>query len=140
MYDDNRNIIGTLSSGEDITEKFEMTNSLKIAEKEKSIILESISELIAFQDLNNTVLWANQAAADSVNMLTSEVIGHKCYKLWHHSNEVCAACPVRKAIKTGSLESSEITSPDGRIWFIKGFPVKDEEGNIIGVVESRRYN
>ena len=63
------------------------------------------------------------------------MIGHKCYKLWHHSNEVCAACPVRKAIKTGSLESSEITSLDGRIWFIKGFPVKDEEGNIIGVVE-----
>lgn len=119
----------------DITEKFEMTNSLKKTEKEKSIILKSISELIVFQDINNTIIWVNKAAADSLNMQPEELIGHKCFELWHRRKEVCDACPIKKSIKSGILESGEITSPDGKIWSIKSFPVKDERGNTIGVVE-----
>ena len=28
-----------------------------------------------------------------------------------------------------------MTTPDGRVWFIRGYPVRDKKGNIIGAVE-----
>lgn len=113
----------------------ESEEKLKKSEWEKNTILESISELIVFQDLNNTIIWGNNAAADSLNMQPEELIGHKCFELWHRRKEICDACPIKKSIKSGTLESGEITSSDGKIWSIKSFPVKDEEGNMIGVVE-----
>lgn len=125
-----------------ITERKEMEQKLKESEEklkksewEKKTILKSISELIVFQDLNNTIIWANQAAADSLNMELKELIGQKCFELWTKRTEICEVCPIKEAIKTGLQQSNEITTPDGKVWFIKGFPVKDEEGTIIGAVE-----
>jgi len=120
---------------EDITEKEEVKNNLRKAEKEKSIILDSISELIVFQDKEHNIFWANKAAADSINLTPEHLIGKKCYALWHNSNVSCKDCPVRASIELGSPVSGEVTSPDGRVWLIKGFPVRDDEGNVIGAVE-----
>jgi PAS domain S-box-containing protein len=57
-------------------------------------------------------------------------IGRHCYEIWHHRNKPCDDCPVKKAMKSGNEESGEITSPDGRVWFIRGVPLKDEKGRI----------
>ena len=38
-------------------------------------------------------------------------------------------------MKSGGLEQAEIQTPDGRVWFIQGSPVRSEEGNIVGAVE-----
>jgi len=120
---------------EDITEKEEVKNNLRKAEKEKSIILKSISEHIVFQDKEHNIIWVNKAAADSLNLAPEHLIGKKCHALWQNSNVPCKNCPVKVSIELGSQASEEITSPDGRVWFIKGFPVRNDEGNIIGAVE-----
>jgi len=120
---------------EDITKQEEVKEILRKAEKEKSIILESISEHIVFQDKEHNIFWANKAAADSINQTSMYLIGKKCYALWQNSNVPCKGCPVKKALELGSQVSGEITSPDGRVWLIKGFPVRNDEGNVIGAVE-----
>jgi len=120
---------------EDITEKEEVKNNLRKAEKEKSIILKSISEHIVFQDKEHNIIWVNKAAADSLNLAPEHLIGKKCHALWQNSNVPCKNCPVKVSIELESQASEEITSPDGRVWFIKGFPVRNDEGNIIGAVE-----
>ena len=125
-----------------ITERKEIEQKLKESEEklkksewEKNIILESISELITFYDVNNIILWANQAAGESLNIQPDDMVGQKCYELWHDRNEVCDDCPIEDSIKSGSPHSGEIITPDGRVWAMKGFPVKDEEGKVIGAVE-----
>ncbi len=119
----------------DISNRKVTEEKLIKSEWEKKVILESISELIVFQDLDNTVLWVNKVAGDSLNMEPHELIGHKCFKLWHQRNEVCINCPIKETIEKGSPQSNEITTPDGRVWFIKGFPVKDDKDNVVGAVE-----
>jgi len=111
---------------------------LKKYEKEKALVLESISELIVFQDKEQNILWLNKAAADSVEKTQEELIGEKCYSVWHNSNKICVNCPVMTSVKIGASTSGEITTPHGRTFFIKGFPVRDNEGEIIGVVEVAR--
>ena len=120
---------------EDISKQKEAESLLKKAEHEKSIILESISEHIVYQDLNNRIIWTNKAAADSVGLTTDQLIGKKCHKIWSNRDDKCPGCPVISAVETCRPTMAEMTTPDGRVWLIKGFPVLDEKGNVIAAVE-----
>ncbi len=98
-------------------------------------ILENISEHIVIYDSNMVIIWANKAAGDSVNLESRELIGRRCYQIWHQSDQPCPNCPVVRAFKSGESQQSEIETPDGRIWNIHSHPVRDADGKIVGVVE-----
>ena len=114
----------------------ERTRRLQESESEKSAILESILEHIVYQSVDNTIIWANKAAADSVNLTPEQLIGRKCYQVWNTREEPCDGCPVIISLKTNKPAINEMTTPDGRIWYVAGYPVRDKDNNIIGVVES----
>jgi PAS domain S-box-containing protein len=109
--------------------------ALRESEMEKKTILESVSELVNYQDTELRIIWANQAACDSVGMTTEQLLGRHCYEIWGRRDDPCEGCPVVKVLENGQTQESEMTTPDGRIWFIRGYPVKDESGNMVGVVE-----
>jgi PAS domain S-box-containing protein len=109
---------------------------LQKPEADKIAILESILELIVYQTTDNTIIWVNKAAADSVNSTPEELIGLKCYQVWNRLEEPCKDCPIIKSLKSKKPEINEMITPDGRIWRVAGYPVKDKNGDIIGAVES----
>jgi PAS domain S-box-containing protein len=119
----------------DITPLKETEEALRAAEEQKAAILDSMSELVAYQDTEMTVIWANRAAAKSVSLSMDELVGSHCYELWQKRNEPCEGCPVIAARQTGQPQEAEIASPDGRMWRIRGYPVKDRDGGVVGVVE-----
>ena len=79
---------------EDISEQKEIEESLKKEEKERSIVLETISEHIIYYDKEFNIISANKSAADSINLNPEELIGRKCYELWHNQNEPCEGLSV----------------------------------------------
>lgn len=101
----------------------------------KASLLDSISDLIAYQDLDSKVVWANKAAGDSVGVRPEELAGRACYEIWHRRREVCPDCPVVQARETGQPQMGEIATPDGRTWLVRGFPVRGAGGDVVGVVE-----
>ena len=108
---------------------------MKTKEDETSLVLNSISELVVFQDKEHNIKWVNQAAADSVGATRKELIGQKCHKVWHNIDIECEMCPVSIAITTGQPASGEIMDPLGRVFLLSGSPVRDENGNVVGLVE-----
>ncbi len=124
-----------LAVSRDISEKKTMEQSLKKSQDEKLFILNNIPALIAFQDREHNILYANKAAGDSVNKSAEELLGRKCYEIWNIRREPCENCPVHATLISGKGELKEMTTPDGRIWQIRGFPVKDDNENIIGAIE-----
>jgi PAS domain S-box-containing protein len=109
--------------------------ALKDSEKEKSAVLDSMSELVSHQDLKHRILWTNRKAADSVNMKAEQLKGRYCHELWAKSAKPCAACPIEDTIKTGQPQQGEITTPDGRVWSISSYPIKDVNGNTTSIVD-----
>jgi two-component system cell cycle sensor histidine kinase/response regulator CckA len=95
----------------------------------------NIQEHIILHDRTLTALWANKAAGDSVGLTPEEVVGRHCYELWHQRTEPCLVCPVLTAMETGTQQTNELMTPDGRWFYIKGYPVRDEGGKITGAVE-----
>ena len=109
----------------DVTEPRRIREELIKSESEKNIILNNLSELVVYHDLSGKMLWVNKAAAESVGKKQDELVGKQCYKIWHNRDSYCVGCPVVRAKETGLSQESEITSPDGRVWLIRGCPVKD---------------
>jgi len=109
--------------------------ALRESEREKSAVLDSLSELVVHQDLKHRILWANKKAADSVNMKVEQLRGRYCHELWAESVNPCAACPIEETIKIGQPQQGEMTTPDGRVWSISGYPIRDANGNTTSIVE-----
>ena len=103
--------------------------------KEKETILNSLVEHVIHQDTEMRVLWANRAACESANLTREQLLGRFCYEIWSGRSHPCPDCPLKKAMETGQPEEMEKFTPDGRAWFIRGYPVKDATGKIIGAIE-----
>ncbi len=110
-------------------------DSLRKAEREKALILSSIAELVIFQDTNHNIIWANKAAADSIDMNIDDLKGKKCYSLWCNPEGPIKECPVQITLKNKIDAEAEVKTPDGRVWHIKSYPVIDENDKLIGAVE-----
>jgi signal transduction histidine kinase/DNA-binding response OmpR family regulator len=122
----------------DITELIETKNALKKVEKEKSMILDSTSELFLFYDENLKIKWANNAVSKYLGVEPYEYKNKYCYEVLFSRKKPCQECPVLKALSTKQVHYHILSTPDDKIWEIKGFPVLDNNGKIIGLGEVAR--
>ena len=118
-----------------ITERKAMEEEMRRGQQELAAILDSISELVVYQDLSNRVVRANRAAGSSVGEAPQALTGRLCHEIWHHRSEVCELCPVVAARESGRSEEREVRDPFGRVFQIRGNPVRSEAGEVIGIVE-----
>ncbi|MFH1985083.1 MAG: response regulator [Pseudomonadota bacterium] len=118
-----------------IEERKRIEEGLRIAEKEKSLLLNSTLDLVVYHDTDMRILWANRVAATSIDMEPDELVGRCCWELWHQRSEPCSGCPVLLARDTGEPQTAQIRSPGGRVWFIRGYPIKNDSGRLIGMAE-----
>jgi two-component sensor histidine kinase len=109
--------------------------TLQNSDHVRALVLNSISELVVYQDTDQRIIWVNRAAAESIDSMVGEIRGRHCYEVWHQRIEPCVGCPVSKAMETGRPEKAEISSTDGRIWLVKGYPVRGDGGRVLGAVE-----
>jgi PAS domain S-box-containing protein len=116
-------------------ERKQVEEPLKRSEQEKAVLFDSISEHVVLQDTKMRVQWVNRAAGESVGVDPQQLVGRHCYEIWQQRSKPCVGCPVVKARKSGQPQEAEMTTPDGKVWFIRGYPVRETNGNIIGAVE-----
>jgi PAS domain S-box-containing protein len=121
-----------------IAQRKRAEEELRKREHQLNIILNSTSEMVAYYDTDLRVEWANVTSAKSVGMKTSELLGRHCYELWHQRSEPCPDCPVVAARDTKSAQQAEVTTPDGRRFSIRGYPVLGDDGELTGLVEFGR--
>ena len=125
----------SIASVQDMTEYRQVEELLQKSENEKATILNALLELLIYQDKEHRIMWANRAAGESVGMSVDQLVGQHCYEIWARRSEPCGDCPVSKALETGESQEGEISHSDGRVWFISGNPIKNGNGEVIGVVE-----
>jgi two-component system cell cycle sensor histidine kinase/response regulator CckA len=63
----------------------------------------------------------------------------KCYRVYHHRDRPCEPCHALEVLATGQPATLEKVNPvDGRAREIHAFPIKDESGRVVLVVEHVR--
>jgi PAS domain S-box-containing protein len=121
--------------GIDIEEKQrEAQEELIRAEREKSIILDTVSGNIISYDPDLHVLWANKAASDTFGLPPDELVGKHCYEIMHQGTEPCPECPIREAHRTARPQKREMRTPDGKVWFVNTYPVENPERVVESII------
>ncbi len=112
------------------------SNQFKAQEHEKRVILNSLSELVIFMDLELRIIWANRAALDHAGLKLENVIGQKYERFPLMSDAVSGKSLAQKALESGNEESGEVVTPDGKVWMICANLIKDESGKATGVLQT----
>ncbi len=113
-----------------------LTDELRASEQEKKMVLDSLVEVVTYQERDLRVVWANRAALELAKEEGKTLIGRRCYEAWYGRDKPCEGCPVEESVKTGRLQEREMTSSNGRTWLIRGVPIRNDSGSVVGAVET----
>jgi PAS domain S-box-containing protein len=132
---DNPGIQGVVITARDITERKRVESAFRKSEAEKTVILESVSDMIFYIDTDMRVIYSNLAVEKFFNLPFGSLGGKVCYNALHHRDKPCSVCPALRAMQSGKPHESLISS-FGRHWRLSGYPVRDENGIIVGAIEA----
>jgi PAS domain S-box-containing protein len=135
VRDNQGGIIYVVIYGKDITERAQLEEVLLLSEKDKNIILNSLTDSIVYQDMDHRILWANEAAGKGVDERPENMIGQKCYRIIQKADRPCAGCPIILARTTGQPHELLHMNYFGKVFHLRAYPVFDENKQITGAVE-----
>ena len=122
----------------DITQKL-----LREKDKWLSTILKSIGDAVIATDQNGKIRFINKAAADLTGYTETEALGNdlnNIFKIRSEMTKKVVENPFQKVMQTGEIvglaNHTELISKEGSIYPIadSGSPIRDNYGNIVGVV------
>ena len=145
IKDNDGNLTGLLSSGQDITERkkvelelIESENRYKYLAKELEMILDHIPGIVVYKDTENNILRVNKFMADAHNLKKEDMEGKSSFEFypyeeaqayWEDDLEVIES----KKPKFNIIEPWETLK--GRRWVnTSKIPYIDEESNVKGII------
>lgn len=138
FYDHDGNMAGYIAIENEITERHIQREKLKASEAKLSAIINSISDVISFKNLNGEYELGNNAFLELAGIERHQLEGSRDEQLF--SKEFVAEIleEDQKALQLGSAEAREelVPFPDGtqRILETRKSIVKDRDKNPIGIV------
>jgi diguanylate cyclase (GGDEF)-like protein/PAS domain S-box-containing protein len=119
----------------DVTQRKQIEGRLKKAGEEWQQTFDSMSDGVSLHDTDGTVVRANRALSFVLNKHHSEVVGRKCYQLFHKTSAPIEDCPMVRSAYSRAVEYHEIFEPALNSWIsITCSPLVDEENRIRKVV------
>jgi len=112
------------------------SDKFKAQEHEKKAILNSLSELVVFVDLDLRIVWANKAFLDYAGSKLEELVGYNYENLIMMHEEGSSKSFIRKTLESGMEELGEVNTLDGKVWLIRANLIKDEDSRITGILQT----
>jgi len=126
---------GTLSSGEDITDRKKAEEEIRRARQDWEDIFQAISHPTIIIDTEHSILNANRAILKAAGMSLDALRGMKCYEIFHTSAAPPPMCPARLLVETGTTTTVEMEMEAlGGYFLVSCTPVLDNEGKIAKII------
>lgn len=116
-------------------ESARLFEQVTMAEQQLESIFDSMSDMVYFVDKNYEIKNVNRAVGSKVGLPQSEIIGKKCYDIFHGTNEPLQSCPHHKTVNTKKAYIEELEEPHlGGTFLTSSSPIFDSAGEFIGSV------
>lgn len=120
-------------------ENARLFEEVSLAQSELKNIFESISDMVYFNDKDFTIRNINQAVVNKLGKPPEEIIGKKCYEIFHGKEKPWDMCPHTKTINSKEAYVKEIEDPYlGGTFVVSSSPIFDSAGNLVGTVHISR--
>lgn len=116
----------------------ELARQVKVisrSQKEWQLTFDSITDLITIHDREFRIIKANTAAAEHFGMKSEEVVGRKCYDLFHGTCSPVTNCPHATSLAENRMATEEVFDPKtSKVFSVSTFPYYSFGGEFIGSV------
>jgi PAS domain S-box-containing protein len=120
-------------------ESTRLFEQIALAEQELENIFESISDKVFFTTKDYVIRKINKAVSERLGKPPEEIIGKKCYEIFHGRNKPRKKCPHHKTIETKKAYVQELEEPYlGGTFITSSSPILDSTGEFIGTVNVMR--
>ncbi|MGC2062934.1 MAG: PAS domain S-box protein [Thermodesulfovibrionales bacterium] len=121
----------------DITERKNKEEAIATAAREWKTSFDAMADGVSIHDGDYTIVNANLSLCRMIGKAPEEVIGTKCYKLFHGKDTPIEGCPFERLIKTKEKEFAEIFEPSLNKWLeVSTSPVLDDSGALVRIVHA----
>ncbi|MFH1026112.1 MAG: PAS domain S-box protein [Nitrospirota bacterium] len=121
---------------DDITEEKSAAEAILKVRRDWENIFQAIGHPTIILDAQHNIISVNRATIKAAGADSAEeLIGRKCYEIFHNSSEPPEGCPLVKMLASTKLEENEmeVEAFDG-VFFVSCTPVFDEKGNLQKVI------
>ncbi len=139
---DEENISGILGVLVDISNLKQAEEELLESKSKLSAMLASVGDHMSMMDKDLNILWANEIAE---KIFGNDIIGKKCYEVYHKRKEPCEPypCITLSAFQNGTIHEhdTQVVGEDGNTIFFHctaNVALRDKEGKPISVLEISR--
>lgn len=112
---------------------------LRVMHSEWENIFQSIANPVFIIKPDYSIITANRAALDALNIPEESIKGKKCFEIFHKGmNSLCQTnnCPIKKTLESGRRENAEIEIEAlGGTFLVSCNPIKDKNGNIEKIIQ-----
>ncbi|MBN2030057.1 PAS domain S-box protein [bacterium] len=138
LKDKNGTICGTLSSGEDVTERMKLEEALEKERQDLKLIIDTSPIIIFYKDQKGKVVRVNKAFAKALQMSEREFVGKTVFDLYSPTIAQKMADDDREVFETGRPKMNIIEqyeSASGIRWVrTDKIPILDDKGVSIGLI------
>jgi PAS domain S-box-containing protein len=118
-----------------VVESARLFEQVTLAEQEMKNIFDSISDMVFSSTKDYVVTKINTAVSKKLGKPPEEIVGKKCYEVFHGRNEPRRKCPHDKTVKTGKPHVGELEEPFlGGTFLTSSSPIFDTMGEFSGTV------
>ena len=137
VRDGDRNPLEIIGFWVDITERKEAEEELGKARQDWEDIFQAIGHPAMLLSPNQMIIVANRAALRATRMKPTELIGRKCYEIFHPMNgdRPPESCPMTNMLQSGQVQTEEMeVEALGGYFLVSCTPVLDNEGNLTKII------
>jgi PAS domain S-box-containing protein len=72
-------------------------------------MFDAIPDMVSLHDVSGTIRKVNRAVCEAMNLTSGEIVGRKCYKIFHHCRSPLQSCPwvkLQVEHRTGRVQGS----------------------------------
>jgi signal transduction histidine kinase len=111
-----------------------LARQAKILRRRNDLVLASISDRITYLDRDLSVVWTNWPRSGALD--TASAVA--CHRELAGRQTPCPGCPVPQVLASGEPAEGVVSCREERVLRISAAPVRDESGELVGVVQTSR--
>ncbi|MCF8131226.1 MAG: PAS domain S-box protein [Deltaproteobacteria bacterium] len=118
---------------QDVTEKRKAQEKLEQAHREWESIFQSIGHPTMVLNGDQKIIHVNRATEEKAGVPEKDMIGKRCYEIFHNSDRPPEGCPFQRMTASAHLESGEMEALKGS-FSVSCTPMLDASGRIEKVI------
>jgi PAS domain S-box-containing protein len=136
LRDERGQFFGSFSSGEDITDRKQVEQALCESKEqlanalhEWSVAFDAMADGVSVHGSDYTILKVNRSLCQMLGKTKEDLVGRKCYQVFHGRNAPVEGCPVERSCRTFQREYAELYEPSLHKWLAASASPVPNNGN-----------